>query len=80
MTFTCTGWVILYAQLTCVMPEPPVAPVICPPVRTWSKDFEKQVAAGLRAAPTSALPRLPSSRSVIAISRERVGARGDYTK
>jgi hypothetical protein len=58
MTFTCTGWVILYAQLTCVMPEPPVAPVICPPVRTWSKDFQKQVAAELRAAPTSALAKV----------------------
>jgi hypothetical protein len=58
MTFTCTGWVILYAQLTCVMPEPPTPAVVCPPVRTWSKDFQKQVAAELRAAPDTALAKV----------------------
>jgi hypothetical protein len=57
MTFTCTGWVLLYAQLTCTMPTPAPA-VVCPPVRAWSKDFQKQVAAELRAAPTSALAKV----------------------
>lgn len=57
MTFTCTGWVLIYAQLTCVMPTP--APtVVCPPVRTWTKDFQKQVALELRAAPGSALAKV----------------------
>lgn len=53
-TFTCTGWVFIAAQLTCTMPDP--APVVvCPPVRTWSRDFQKRVADELRANPTSAL-------------------------
>ncbi len=54
MTFTCTGWVFIAAQLVCTMPDPAPA-VVCPPVRTWSRDFQKQVAAELRAAPDSAL-------------------------
>ena len=57
MTFTCTGWVLLYAQLTCIMHTPAPA-VVCPPVRTWSKDFQEQVAAELRAAPASALAKV----------------------
>jgi hypothetical protein len=57
MTFTCTGWVLLYAQLTCVMPAQ-VPAVVCPPVRMWSKEFQKQVAAELRAAPTTALAKV----------------------
>lgn len=56
MTFTCTGWVFLYAQLTCTMPSPPPS-VLCPPVRTWSKDFQKQLATEMQAAPDSALAR-----------------------
>lgn len=54
MTLTCTGWVLIYAQLTCVSIEAP-PPMVCPPVRTWSRQFQKQVAAEIRAAPTSAL-------------------------
>ena len=54
-TFECTGWVFLYAQLTCAMPPPPAPAVVCPPVRTWSRDFQRQVAAELKAAPKSAL-------------------------
>jgi hypothetical protein len=57
MTFTCTGWVLIYAQFTCTMPTPPAA-VVCPPVRTWSKAFQKQVAAELRAAPGSAMAKV----------------------
>jgi hypothetical protein len=57
MMFSCTGWVFLYAQLTCVMPAPAPA-VVCPPVRAWSKEFQRQVAAELRAAPSSALAKV----------------------
>jgi hypothetical protein len=57
MTFTCTGWVFIYAQLTCVMPAPAPA-VLCPPVRAWSKDFQRQVAAELRTTPGSALAKV----------------------
>jgi hypothetical protein len=56
MTFTCTGWVLIYAQLTCTMPTP-VPAVVCPPVRTWSKDFQKQVATEL-GRPNSALAKV----------------------
>jgi hypothetical protein len=58
LTFTCTGWVFIYAQLTCTMPEPRPPAVVCPPVRTWTKDFQKQVAAEMRAAPNSALAKV----------------------
>lgn len=54
-TLECTGWVFLYAQITCTMPPPPAPAVVCPPVRTWSRSFQKQVAAELKAAPKSAL-------------------------
>jgi hypothetical protein len=37
MTFTCTGFVFIVAQLTCTDAAPPPA-VVCPPVRTWSHD------------------------------------------
>ena len=57
MTFTCTGWVFLYAQLTCVMPTT-APPVVCPPVRIWNKEFQKQVAVELRASPNSALAKV----------------------
>jgi hypothetical protein len=56
-TFTCTGWVLIYAQLTCVTPDPAPA-VVCPPVRAWSKSFQKQVAAEMRAAPNGALAKV----------------------
>ncbi len=55
-TFTCTGLVVfIWAELTCIMPPPPAPAVVCPPVRTWSREFQKQVSAELRAAPRSAL-------------------------
>lgn len=57
-TFTCTGWVFVYAQLTCSMPTPTPPAVVCPLVRTWSKDFQKQVADEMQAAPSSALAKM----------------------
>ena len=57
-TFECTGWVFLYAQLSCTMPPPPAPVVVCPPVRTWSREFQRKVAAELKAAPGSALARV----------------------
>ena len=54
MIMSCTGWAFIAVQLTCTMPDP--APVVvCPPVRTWSRDFQKRVADELRANPNSAL-------------------------
>lgn len=52
----CTGFAFIFVQLTCSDPAPP--PVVCPPVRTWSRKFQKQVAAELRAAPGSALAKV----------------------
>jgi hypothetical protein len=49
----CIGFAFIIVQLTCTDPAPP--PVVCPPVRVWTKDFQKQVAAEMRAAPKSAL-------------------------
>lgn len=56
-TITCTGIAFIVAQLTCVIPDRPPA-VVCPPVRSWSRDFQKQVSRELRAAPSSALARV----------------------
>jgi hypothetical protein len=54
MNITCTGFAFIVAHLNCVIPDP--APVVvCPPVRTWSAPFQKQVAAEMRAAPNSAM-------------------------
>jgi len=52
----CTGFAFIFVQLTCTDPASP--PVVCPPVRTWSRAFQKQVAAELRAAPNSALAKV----------------------
>lgn len=57
MTLECTGWVFIVAQLTCVDVAPPPA-VVCPPVRTWSREFQRQVSKELRAAPGSALAQV----------------------
>lgn len=52
----CLGILVMICQAQAV-PLPPAA--VCPPVRTWSRDFQKQVAAELRAAaPDSALARV----------------------
>lgn len=52
----CTGFAFIIVQMTCTDPAPPA--VVCPPVRTWSKAFQKQVAAELRAAPGSAMGKV----------------------
>ena len=49
----CTGFAFIVVQLTCTDPAPPA--VICPPVRTWTREFQRKVADEMRAAPTSAL-------------------------
>lgn len=49
----CTGFAFIVVQLTCTDPAPPA--VICPPVRTWSRQFQKNVADEIKAAPQSAL-------------------------
>lgn len=54
-TITCTGFAFIFAQLTCTVPDPPPPAVVCPPVRAWSAEFQKQVATELRAGPRSAL-------------------------
>ena len=57
MIITCTGFAFIVAQLTCTVPA--VAPaVVCPPVRTWSRDFQRRVAAEIRERPDSALAEL----------------------
>lgn len=52
----CTGIAFIIVQVTCTDPTPP--PAICPPVRTWTKEFQKQVATELKAAPNSALAKV----------------------
>lgn len=57
-TITCTGFAFIFAQLTCTVPDTPPPAVVCPPVRTWSRDFQHQIADELRAAPNSALAKV----------------------
>jgi hypothetical protein len=56
-TITCTGFAFLFAQLTGTVPETPPA-VVCPPVRVWTREFQKQVAQEIRAQPNSALAKV----------------------
>lgn len=57
MILKCTGIAFFIANMTCTDVTPPPA-VVCPPVRVWSREFQKQVSAELRAAPNSALARV----------------------
>lgn len=56
-TITCTGIAFFVAQLTCTIPDRPPA-VVCPPVRTWSRDFQSRIADEMAAAPNSALAKV----------------------
>jgi hypothetical protein len=54
-----------------VTPDPAPA-VVCPPVRAWSKSFQKQIAAEMRAAPNSALEgRGSGNRAGVRLNQER---------
>lgn len=54
MILECTGFAFLFVQVTCKGPDP--APVVvCPPVREWSMDFRRKIAAEMRAAPNGAM-------------------------
>lgn len=44
----CVGLLVMVCQLQVATPAPAV---VCPPVRTWSREFQKRVAAELRAVP-----------------------------
>lgn len=57
MTLNCTGFAFLFVTMTCVDASPPPV-AVCPPVRTWSRAFQRRVAAELKAARGSALARV----------------------
>ena len=50
----CFGILVMYCQLQVAT----VPPVVCPPVRTWTRDFQNKVAVEIRAAPNSALAQV----------------------
>lgn len=54
MSMTCLGFLVFFS---CQMPTAAPA-VVCPPIRTWTREFQKQVAAEMRAAPKSALAQV----------------------
>jgi hypothetical protein len=56
-TITCTGIALGFAMLTCEVPST-VPPAVCPPVRTWTQEFQNRVAAEIEAAPNSALSQV----------------------
>jgi hypothetical protein len=55
MILKCVGIAFFVVDMTCTEVSRPPPAAVCPPVRAWSRDFQKQVAAGLRAEPGSAL-------------------------
>ena len=50
----CFGILVMYCQLQAATPPA----VVCPPVRPWTAEFQKKVAAELKAAPNSALAQV----------------------
>ncbi len=44
----CVGLLVMICQIQVAAPLPAV---VCPPMRTWSREFQKQIAAELRVAP-----------------------------
>jgi hypothetical protein len=54
LTGTCVGLFIMSCNFT----GGDSTAVVCPPVRTWSKSFQAQVAQELRAAPNSAMGKV----------------------
>lgn len=58
MIMKCVGFAFIMAELTCTEVSPPAPAVLCPPVRTWSREFQQQLAAEIRTAPDSALARV----------------------
>ena len=55
MILKCVGIAFFVVDMTCTEVSAPPAVAVCPPVRTWSRAFQQQVAAEIRAAPSSAL-------------------------
>lgn len=55
MILKCVGIAFFVIDMTCTEVAPPPPAAVCPPVRTWTREFQKQVGAELRAAPGSAL-------------------------
>ncbi len=58
MIIKCTGFAFIVANLTCTMPDPPAPRVVCPPLRTWSVDFQRQLADEVARAPNSAMAKV----------------------
>lgn len=59
MILECTGLAFLFVNVTCKeidAPPPPAA--VCPPVRAWSREFQRQAAAELRAGKSPALAEI----------------------
>lgn len=54
LTGTCVGLFVMSCTFTGSVP----APSTCPPVRTWSKSFQQQLAREMRAAPDTAMARV----------------------
>lgn len=67
MILECTGLAFLFVNVTCKEVSPPAAPAaVCPPVRAWSKPFQKRVAAEMRAG---------SSPALAEVARQAIGDR-----
>jgi hypothetical protein len=50
----CFGLLIVVCQMQTAAPPA----VVCPPVRTWTRQFQRQVAAEMRMAPHGALAQV----------------------
>lgn len=67
MMLECTGLAFLFVSVTCTDISPPAPPAaVCPPVRAWSREFQRQVAAEMRAG---------SSPALAEVARQAIGDR-----
>ena len=55
MIMHCVGVAFIVLDMTCTQLAAPPPVAVCPPVRTWSQAFQKQVATEMRAAPNGAM-------------------------
>lgn len=63
----CVGFAFIFMSATCTFEVPETTTVICPPVREWSKDFQKRMADELR--------KLPQGTAIGTVVTQSIGDR-----
>lgn len=58
MILKCVGIALIFVDVTCTEVSAPPPAAVCPPVREWSREFQKKAADEMRAAPNSVLSQI----------------------